>query len=181
MITNKYKRIAILGSSGVGKTTLFDRLFTNSIIQARYKPVPEQVRLLCQMRAYSSPYEIPENEIHQFRKDVLDSQIKAEIDAINFIADRSTIDAWIYYMRWSWNTTTVEETENFYQKAINHSSHYDLLIYLPIRFDLVDDKFRWANIDYQKQIDRLFLQFLSSDSRLYQYDDDFEKLISFIL
>jgi hypothetical protein len=59
-------------------------------------------------------------------------------------------------MRWSWNYTTIEESEALYQKAWAQAKLYDLIIYIPVMFDnVVDDGFRWANAVYQEQMDRL--------------------------
>ncbi len=148
-------RVAIIGAGGVGKTTLINELFKDNNIIQSYSKIDEVVRILCAERSYKSPYDIPESESHQFRMDVLDRQILLENQATNFIIDRSTIDAWAYFMRWSWNTCTVEMAESFYEKAYTQAQKYDLLIYIPIMFPATDDGFRWTNAVYHKQIDRL--------------------------
>ncbi len=148
-------RVAIIGAAGVGKTTLLNELFKDKGINQSYSKIDEVVRVLCAERGYSSPYDIPELEIHQFRIDVLNKQIALENEANSFIVDRSTIDAWAYFMRWSWNSVTVELTEEFYQAAYKQAQHYDLLVYLPRSIPLMDDGYRWNNIVYQEQIDRL--------------------------
>ncbi|MDD9898751.1 MAG: ATP-binding protein [Candidatus Melainabacteria bacterium] len=161
-MSNKSK-IAIIGAAGVGKTTLLDALFDPSLSlrgersstwQSRYVKIEEVVRKLCAERGYDSPYPISE-DMNQFRFDVLTKQIELEKQAGSFIVDRSTIDAWAYYMRWSWNSSTVETSEEFYQLAYEQAQNYDLLIYLPIMFEVKDDGYRWANPVYQKQVDRL--------------------------
>lgn len=154
-------RIAIIGAAGVGKTTLLDAICAQGVCFAGarndYVKIPEAVRVLCEERGYKSPYDIPAEEIDKFREDVLDRQIELENNAGSFIADRSVIDSWVYYMRWSWNSTKVEDTERFYQKAFEQAQKYDLLIYLPIMFETEDDGFRWKNDVYQKQVDRLLV------------------------
>jgi nicotinamide riboside kinase len=164
MIGSRFERIAIIGSAGVGKTTLLDAFFTSSLQgadtaswQSELAKIPEQVRVLCEERGYKSPYDIPAEDIHKFREEVLDRQISAEDFAKSFIVDRSSIDAWVYYMRWSWNSTSVEDAERFYNKAYKQAQSYDLLIYLPIMFEIEDDGFRWNNPIYQRQIDRLLI------------------------
>lgn len=150
------KKIALIGAAGTGKTTVFDRLFALPKIQEQFSAIPELARIVCKEKGYKSPYEI-EGDINEFRFDVLRRQIKEENSKVSFIADRSTIDAWAYFMRWSWNTCTVEMTEEFYQAAYDQAQKYDLLIYFPISFPVVDDGFRWDNEIYQKQVDRLLL------------------------
>ncbi len=146
-------RIAIVGAAGVGKTTLLNGLFDGSV--SSYVKIDEVVRTLAAERGYNSPYDIPETEVHQFRRQVLDRQIVLENQAEKFIIDRSTLDAWVYFMRWSWNSVTVEFSEEFYQAAYKQALNYDLLVYIPIMFPVEDDGFRWSNAVYQTQIDRL--------------------------
>lgn len=152
------KRIVITGSAGVGKTTLIDALF-DTVGTGRdlstYIKIEEVARKLCQERGYKNIYEITE-DVHKFRFDVLHEQIRLENEAEKFIVDRSTIDAWAYFMRWSWNTVTVEETERFYNLAKTQAEKYDLIIFIPIMSQTVkNDGFRWANLSYQIQMERL--------------------------
>lgn len=153
-VRSKFGRIAIIGAAGVGKTTFLDALFVKQEISSSFTKIEEIVRKLSRERGYESPYAINE-DLDQFRHDVLLRQIAEENKADRFIVDRSTIDAWAYYMRWSWNTSSVERAEEFYELAYKQAKNYDLLIYLPIMFELQDDGFRWNNPIYQKQIDRL--------------------------
>jgi predicted ATPase len=172
MIGNKFKlsvhflanlsrksRVAIVGSAGVGKTTLLNELFDLDLIANDYTKIPEVVRTVCDERGYKSPYEIPADEVNKFREDVLDRQIELENQSDRFIVDRSCMDAWLYFMRWSWNTADVDVSERFFRKAFSQTKKYDALIYLPISFELEDDGFRWANKTYQKQMDRMFREY----------------------
>ncbi|MDA0771791.1 MAG: AAA family ATPase [Cyanobacteria bacterium] len=134
MIGNRFNKIAIIGAAGVGKTTLLNSLFEDSTISVKYTKIEEVVRKLCAERGFENPYSIT-GDLDQFRHDVLMRQIYEENKAESFISDRSTIDAWAYYMRWSWNTSTVEKTEEFYQAAYKQAQQYDQIIYLPIMFE----------------------------------------------
>lgn len=148
-------QIVITGAAGTGKTSLINALFENSKINSRYQKIEEIVRVLCAERGYSSPYDI-KDDVHKFREDLLERQILSENSCKDFIADRSVIDAWAYFMRWSWNYVEVERAEVYYQKAFAQAQKYDLIIYVPIMFEtLHDDGFRWGNKIYQKQMDRL--------------------------
>lgn len=148
-------RIALIGAGGVGKTTLLNELFKDNNIIQSYSKIDEVVRTLCTERGYNSPYEI-KDDVHKFREDLLARQIEIENASQKFISDRSTIDAWAYFMRWSWNYVEVERAETYYQQAMLQAQKYDLLIYVPIMFEqVVDDGFRWDNKIYQTQIDRL--------------------------
>ena len=168
------KKIAIIGAAGVGKTTLLNSLFEDTTISVKYRKIEEVVRKLCAERGYESPYNIDE-DLDQFRHDVLSRQIEEENKVDNFIIDRSTIDAWAYYMRWSWNTSTVEKTEEFYQAAYKQAQQYDKLIYIPIAFEIQDDGYRWANPVYQKQVDRLLRSIITDwdlKDKVYEIQSD---------
>jgi predicted ATPase len=168
------KKIAIIGAAGVGKTTLLNSLFEDTTISVKYRKIEEVVRKLCAERGYESPYTIDE-DLDQFRHDVLSRQIEEENKVDNFIIDRSTIDAWAYYMRWSWNTSTVEKTEEFYQAAYKQAQQYDKLIYIPIAFEIQDDGYRWANPVYQKQVDRLLRSIITDwdlKDKVYEIQSD---------
>jgi predicted ATPase len=156
---SRKSKLAIVGAAGVGKTTLINELFELDLISDKYTKIPEVVRTLCDERNYKSPYDIPADQVHQFREDVLDKQIALENAQEDFIVDRSCLDAWLYYMRWSWNSVDVEVAENFCRKAFSQTKKYDALIYVPISFELEDDGFRWNNKTYQKQMDRMFREY----------------------
>lgn len=157
---SRKSKLAIVGAAGVGKTTLLNELFENPLVNETYTKIPEVVRSVCAERGYESPYDIPEEEVHKFREDVLDKQIELENQAESFIVDRSCMDAWLYFMRWSWNSVDVEDSERFFQKAYAQTKKYDALIYLPISFELEDDGFRWNNKTYQRQMDRMFREYV---------------------
>jgi predicted ATPase len=156
---SRKKRVAIVGSAGVGKTTLLNELFELDLIQEQFTKIPELVRILCKERGYKSPYDIPAEEVNKFREELLDLQIQKEDDAETFITDRGCLDAWLYFMRWSWNNLDVEDSERFWRKAFAQTKKYDALVYLPISFEIEDDGFRWANKTYQKQMDRMFREY----------------------
>lgn len=156
---SRKSKLAIVGAAGVGKTTLINELFELDLISDKFTKIPEVVRTLCDEKGFKSPYDIPEDQVHQFREDVLDKQIALEDKEESFIVDRSCLDAWLYYMRWSWNSVDVEVAERFCRKAFSQVKKYDALIYVPISFELEDDGFRWNNKTYQKQMDRMFREY----------------------
>ncbi len=47
------------------------------------------------------------------------------------------------------------DTEDYYELAREQSRKYTQIIYVPPMFASQEDRFRWTNLDYQKQIDRL--------------------------
>src|SRR5947207_13909564 len=95
---NLLKRIVVIGSAGVGKTTIV------KAIQPRInlKIIKEQARLICKKLGYKNIYEIKNPNI--FRLETLNCQIKAEEELKQFISDRSTLYGWVHWYSWSWNT-----------------------------------------------------------------------------
>lgn len=161
----KHKRVAIIGAACVGKTSLLESIFKsleNDNSDNAYIKIPEIARSLCKEQGYENIYEIKDAD--QFRIDVLNKQIDTEDESNTFISDRSTIDCWVYYMRWSWNSKKVEATEEYYQKAKSQAQKYDKIIFIPKMFDAIEDDFRWANDVYQMQVERTF------KSTLYEWE-----------
>lgn len=154
MLKNTQKRIVIVGSAGVGKTTLFNEI--TSFI--KLKSISEQARVICENSGYKNIYEIRDHD--KFRLLVLREQIKFEEKYKQFISDRSTIDCWIHLVRWSWNTQKTFESEKYFKLAYNQALKYSHVIYIPRLFKTKSDGFRWNNEDYQNQIDRLFREIL---------------------
>lgn len=151
------KRIVIVGSAGVGKTTLARNL--KNKLHIRF--ISEQARTICEKLGYKSIYEI--KDPNSFRIEVLKSQIKLEENLKSFLTDRGAIDCWIHWLRWSAARAMSCETEKYFQLAYSQSLKYSHIIYIPYIAGLntkVDDGFRWNNEEYQNQVDRLFKQTL---------------------
>ncbi len=155
MLNKSPKRIVIIGSAGVGKTTLL-----NSIKKKlELKVIPEIAREICNRLGYKNLYEIKDHD--KFRLLVLKEQIKFEEKYKEFLSDRSTIDCWVHWVRWSWNSTKTYESEEYYKLAYIQALKYSHIIFIPRLFKLKkEDGFRWNNEDYQNQVDRLFREML---------------------
>jgi len=189
------KRISFIGAAGTGKTTLLDALVKHYSGQdevlrydlglsdeeklrvfeqgSPYVVIEELVRSLCRERGYDSPYNVPGDEINQFRFDLLLKQIEIEEQLVKdaqaynkaqgkevikgFMGDRGCLDGWAYYMRWSWNSVDVEVAEDYYTKARKQSLKYDHIVFVPMMFETPEDGFRWVNKTYQDQMERLQL------------------------
>ena len=154
MLNKSPKRIVIIGSAGVGKTSLLNKVKD----KIKLKVIPEQARILCKKLGYKNIYEISNHD--KFRFDVLKEQIKLEEKYHEFISDRSTIDCWVHWMRWSWNSTKTYESEKYFKLAYAQALKYSHIIYIPRLFKSKEDGFRWNDEDYQNQIDRLFKEVL---------------------
>lgn len=154
MLNKSQKRIVIIGSAGVGKTTLLRKIKSHLNV----KVIPELARTICKQLGYKSIYEIKEPD--KFRLITLKEQIKTEERLKQFISDRSTIDCWVHWVRWSWCNTKTFESEKYFKLAYNQALKYSHIIYVPRLFKPKEDGFRWNDEEYQSQIDRLFKQTL---------------------
>lgn len=150
------KRIVIIGSAGVGKTTLLEKLKSKLGLKA----IPEQARTVCKELGFKNIYEI--EKPNYFRQLTLKTQIKKEEVLKEFISDRSTIDCWVHWVRWSWSSATTAESEKYYKLAFSQALKYSHIIFIPrsFTFKAENDGFRWNNEEYQNQIDRLFREIL---------------------
>ncbi len=154
MLNQSLKRIIIIGSAGVGKTTLLNNIKRKIGLTV----IPEIAREICNRLGYKSIYEIKDHD--KFRLLVLKEQLKLEEKYKEFLSDRSTIDCWIHWVRWSWNTKKTFESEDYFKLAFTQALKYSHIIYIPRMFKPKEDGFRWNNEDYQNQIDRLFRELL---------------------
>ena len=154
MLNKSPKRIVIIGSAGVGKTTLLNNLKKNWGL----KIIPELAREICKQLGYKNIYEIKDHD--KFRLLILQEQFKLEEKYNEFISDRSTIDCWVHWVRWSWNSKKTFESEKYFKLAYTQALKYSHIIYIPRLFKPKDDGFRWNDEDYQNQIDRLFKEVL---------------------
>jgi len=154
MMEKTPKRIVLIGASGVGKTSLLKKFKDGIALQI----IDEQARIICKELGFKNIYEI-KNPNH-FRQLVLKKQIEIEEQLNEFISDRSTIDCWVHWVRWSYESAKTFESEKYYQKAFHQALKYSHIIYIPIMFEITKDDFRWTNNEYQNQIDRLVLNVL---------------------
>ena len=154
MLNKSPKRIVIIGSAGVGKTSLLNNIKK----RIGLKTIPELAREICSQLGYKNIYEIKDHD--KFRLLVLKEQIKFEERYKEFLSDRSTIDCWVHWVRWSWGIKKTFESEQYYKLAYNQSLQYSHIIYIPRLFKTKEDGFRWNDEGYQNQIDRLFRETL---------------------
>ena len=154
MLKKNTKRIVVIGSAGIGKTTLVEGLQTKLGLKA----IPEQVRVICKRLGYKNIYEI--KDPGNFRFLALKEQIKLEERYKQFVSDRSTIDCWVHWVRWSWESAKTYESEKYFKLAYEQALKYSHIIYIPRLINPKDDGFRWNDKDYQNQVDRLFKEIL---------------------
>lgn len=149
MNSESTRRVIITGASGVGKTTLVEALTPLLSLPV----IPELARDICKQLGYDTICDVPNQE--EFKKTVLKTQIEKEEELGSFLADRSALDFWVLWQRWNICTAMSYDTESYYQLVKKQTQKYTHIIYIPPMFPPFDDGFRWTDLDYQKQIDRL--------------------------
>jgi hypothetical protein len=117
--------------------------------------IPELGRKLCLDMGYERIGDIPQSEQENFKRLVLEAQISREDELGAFISDRSALDCWVLWQRWNICSAMTYDTEAVYERARGQSRGYSHIIYIPPMFAPPEDGFRWTDLDYQKEIDRL--------------------------
>ena len=143
-------KITVTGVGGSGKTTLSGKLADNLSIPL----IPEIGRLLCAELGYERIGEVPDQE--GFKRMALERQIAAEKEHASYVADRCVIDCWVLWQRWNICSAMSYDTEAIYRTVAGHAPIYSHIVYLPPRFEVQEDGFRWTDPDYIQQVDRIF-------------------------
>jgi hypothetical protein len=68
----------------------------------------------------------------------------------SFVADRSTLDAWVLWQRWNICQAMTYDSERYYNEARQQSTLYTDIIYIPPMFPPSDDGFRWTDLRLPK-------------------------------
>lgn len=140
------KRIALVGASSTGKTTVYE-LLKNKL--PKYEFVNESTRTV-------GSYGFPINEKGTDATQLAIScfHLEALLQPYNQVLDRCFMDV-VVYTRFMDNVS--EETWKYIDATWNRIKHeYTHYIYFPIEFDSVDDGVRSVNEKWRKDIDAEF-------------------------
>lgn len=152
------KRIALIGTHGVGKTIIFEELKKAHI---DYSFFSEGVRHQVTALGYKNPYEIVD-EVGIGAFELFNINSWSVIDKTNtllkedsvIITDRSAVDNYAYFLTLK-KTETDEMLNPLLLKAAKHyAGLIDLFIYFPIKFKLVGDDMRPDDVDLQQRVDK---------------------------
>jgi nicotinamide riboside kinase len=140
------KRIALVGASSTGKTTVYE-LLKNKL--PKYEFVNESTRTI-------GSYGFPINEKGTDATQLAIScfHLEALLQPYNQILDRCYMDVVVYsaFMD-SIDSKTYKYIEDTWNRIKNEYSHY---VYFPIEFDSVDDGVRSVNEEWRVKIDDEF-------------------------
>ena len=139
------KRIALVGASSTGKTTVFE-LLKNKF--PKYEFVNESTRNVAK---YGFP-------INEFGTDATQLAISSfHLEALlkpgNVVLDRCYMDLIVYTNHMDVDDSTKDYIEETWHRVKGEYTHY---IYFPIEFESVDDGVRSVNEDWRKKIDEEF-------------------------
>jgi nicotinamide riboside kinase len=146
-------KIAISGSQCVGKTTLLNAIENNLTSFKGYNLLREIVRTLM-----NQGVKINKGADHNSQMRILEAHYKNILTYPKFITDRCAVDAFVY-ATWDYiqGHYTYQEHKQHEEVFLSCIQSYDLFFYLPVEFPLQKDGVRSEDIEYRKQIDKLFL------------------------
>jgi len=139
------KRIALVGASSTGKTTVFELLKGKL---PKYEFINESTRTV---KSYGFP-------INEFGTDATQLAISSfHLEALlkpgNILLDRGYLDLLVYTNFMDVSDSTKNYIEDTWNRIKGEYTHY---VYFPIEFDSVDDGVRSVNEEWRKEIDKEF-------------------------
>lgn len=140
----EYKKICIVGSQGVGKTTLTNLLSTKLKIPV----ISEIARNFTKEQLQCTNIEYP-----NIQKRILELQLLEESKYDSFISDRGSIDNLAYFLYSCYDISSDLDNSFYVSQSINNALNYTHIFFLRPEWELVDDGFRDCDVNYQKSID----------------------------
>ncbi len=151
------KRIALIGTSSVGKTTVFE-LLKNKL--PKYEFISETTRTV---NSYNFP--INEQGVDSTQLAISNLHLYNLTLPYNLILDRCYLDLLVYsYLLKNVSDNTRSFVTDMWYKIKDHYTH---LIYFPIEFKVVDDGVRSINEEWREEVDAQFKY------ELERYDKDY--------
>ena len=151
------KRVALVGASSVGKTTVYD-LLKNELPYFEF--VNESTRTV-------GKYGFPINEAGTSETQLAISSfhLDALLSSEDLMLDRCSLDLFVYS---SYLNNISESTYNYLLDTwMRVKDQYTHFIYFPIEFKSVDDGVRSTNEEWRTEIDNEFRRHLQSMGREY--------------
>ena len=150
------KRIALVGSSSTGKTTVFE-LLKGKLKKFEY--INESTRTV-------GSYGFPINEFGTDATQLAISSfhLEALLNPGNLLLDRGYLDLLVYTNHMDVDESTKNYIEETWHRVKGEYTHY---IYFPIEFTSVDDGVRSINEEWRKEIDQDFKKELDNIDKPY--------------
>jgi dephospho-CoA kinase len=137
-------KIAIIGSHGVGKTTLTQRL---KLLYPQLNFIDEVARDL-QLKYGKSTRDMNEEEKSRFQIEAMQIQINQEKKYKDYISDHCAIS----YLPYSTQLPVYDELKSKIRDQYLPILKELIIIYIPIEFGLENDGLRFVTDEYQKYI-----------------------------
>ena len=140
------QRIALVGASSTGKTTVYE-LLKNKL--PKYEFVNESTRTV---GSYGFP--INEEGTDATQLAISSFHLEALLQPYNLVLDRCYMDLVVYsHFMEGIEEKTLRYIEDTWNRIKGEYTHY---VYFPIEFDSVDDGVRSVNEDWREKVDGLF-------------------------
>lgn len=151
------KRIALVGASSTGKTTVYELLKSKL---PKYEFINESTRTV---RSYGFP--INEQGTSETQLAISSFHLEALLKPGNTVLDRCYMDLLIYskFMD-KISVETYNYIEDTWNRVKNEYTHY---VYFPIEFNSVDDGVRSVNEEWREKIDKEFQALLEGVRKPY--------------
>ena len=140
------KRVALIGASSTGKTTVFELLKGKL---PKYEFINESTRSVAK-------YGFPINEMGTSETQLAISSfhLEALLNPGNIVLDRCYMDLLVYS---NFMIKISKEAHNYIQDTWNRvKGEYTHYVYFPIEFESVDDGVRSVNEEWREKIDKEF-------------------------
>lgn len=166
-VMRRMLKIGITGTHSTGKTTLAKALAEELCLPL----IPEQARIAIGKFKIDDLDKFKEDAdmFSTFQIDILRRQLNEEMKHYHsgFISDRTTLCNFAYY---AVNTCDSPKFFETYKKIAldNFVETYDVVFYVPIMFDLVDDGVRNKSVEYQRKIDNYIRYHLGMRKNVYE-------------
>lgn len=156
-------RIAIVGSHGVGKTSLMSKL-QNEIEFQYYTFFPEVVREISRLGFPYNEKSTDYSQLAMLSMHLLHLHKNEEISN-NFITDRFIIDSLIYAQVLKNNGSEISDycIDILYKYWEKYKNAIDLYVFCPAEWDIKDDKFRMTDKYMRDMISTFILAQLYGD------------------
>lgn len=163
---NKYKRIALIGASGVGKTTLAKRIssaFQLYYINTSSSILWEQFGFSSHEDVHVSAFENPK-KLWDLQEKIIDLRTAHFQFKSSFVTDRSPIDQCAYFLNYFQLSNPIDKF-SFINRLSNQCRYIDAFIYIKFVNEQIDPGNGKRIVDplYQLQVDALMNMVIEKD------------------